>query len=244
MSYIGDIRLEKTIDLKFTSRRFTTGAPFALAGGTISAYVDNGTTQITAGITLTADFDTVTGLNHVRVVATAANGYTAPTNVDLVITAGTVDSVSVVGEVIGSFSIEARSAMMPTTADRTLNVLSGRADANLEMVNDTLVTATAGRPEVIVNSFTAGAITAAAIATDAIDADALAADAVSEIQSGLATAAALTTVDDFLDTEIAAIKAKTDSLTFTVAGQVDSNIQYVNDVLVTGNGQAGTEWGP
>jgi hypothetical protein len=52
------------------------------------------------------------------------------------------------------------------------------------------------------------------------------------------------TVDDFLDTEIAAIKAKTDSLTFTVAGQVDANIQYVNDTAVTGNGSAGTPWGP
>lgn len=61
-----------------------------------------------------------------------------------------------------------------------------------------------------VGSFQAGAITAAAIATDAIDADAISADAVTEIQAGLATAAALATVDDFLDTEIAAIKAKTD----------------------------------
>jgi hypothetical protein len=61
-------------------------------------------------------------------------------------------------------------------------------------------------------TFAAGAITAAAIATDAIDADALAADAVTEIQSGLATAAALDTVDNFLDTEVAAIKAKTDNL--------------------------------
>lgn len=43
---------------------------------------------------------------------------------------------------------------------------------------------------------------------------------------------------------VTAIKAKTDSLTFTVAGQVDSNIQSVNDVTVTGNGQTGTEWGP
>jgi len=41
-----------------------------------------------------------------------------------------------------------------------------------------------------------------------------------------------------------AVKAKTDSLTFTVAGQVDSNIQYVNDVAVQGDGQTGTEWGP
>jgi len=55
---------------------------------------------------------------------------------------------------------------------------------------------------------------------------------------------AIVVIDDFLDTEIAAIKAKTDSLTFTVAGQVDANIQYVNDVLVTGTGALGDEWGP
>lgn len=54
----------------------------------------------------------------------------------------------------------------------------------------------------------------------------------------------LDAIDDFVDTEVSAIKAKTDSLTFTVAGQVDANIQYVNDVLVTGDGQTGTEWGP
>lgn len=46
------------------------------------------------------------------------------------------------------------------------------------------------------------------------------------------------------NTSITEIKAKTDSLTFTVAGQVDSNIQYVNDTQVTGNGTAGTPWGP
>lgn len=54
----------------------------------------------------------------------------------------------------------------------------------------------------------------------------------------------LTAIDDYLDTEVAAIKAKTDSLTFTVAGQVDANIQYVNDVQVNGTGALGDEWGP
>lgn len=44
---------------------------------------------------------------------------------------------------------------------------------------------------------------------------------------------------------IAAIKAKTDSLTFTVAGQVDANIQSVNDVVLTGGGVTTTdEWRP
>lgn len=60
----------------------------------------------------------------------------------------------------------------------------------------------------------------------------------------LATAAALNTVDDFLDTEIAAIKAKTDSLTFTKALELDVNIQSVNGTTVTGDGSPGTEWGP
>jgi hypothetical protein len=58
----------------------------------------------------------------------------------------------------------------------------------------------------------AGGITAASFAANAVDAAALAADAVAEIQAGLATAAALNIVDDFLDTEISAIKAKTDNL--------------------------------
>lgn len=62
--------------------------------------------------------------------------------------------------------------------------------------------------------------------------------------SSRASQASLDTLDDYVDTEVAAIKAKTDSLTFTVAGQVDANVQYVNDAQVTGNGQTGTEWGP
>lgn len=41
-----------------------------------------------------------------------------------------------------------------------------------------------------------------------------------------------------------AIKAKTDPLTFTVANQIDANIQSVNDVTVTGTGAPGSEWGP
>lgn len=44
--------------------------------------------------------------------------------------------------------------------------------------------------------------------------------------------------------DVAAVKTKTDSLTFTEAGQVDANVQFVNDVEVTGNGQTGSEWGP
>ena len=43
--------------------------------------------------------------------------------------------------------------------------------------------------------------------------------------------------------DVDAIKAKTDSLTFTVGNQVDANIQSINDVAVAGDGDA-TPWGP
>lgn len=133
--YYGDIRLGDTIDIKFTTRRGDTGAPTQLAGSpAVAAYVGNGTTEITAGITLTVDFDSRTGLNNVRVVASSGNGFATATNVQLVITAGTVNAVSVVGEVIGSFSIEARSAVMPTTAARTLDV-SAAGNAGIDWSN-------------------------------------------------------------------------------------------------------------
>lgn len=95
--------------------------------------------------------------------------------------------------------VNAGTITFPTTATlaSTTNITAG-----------TITTAT---NVTTVNGLAAGVITAAAIATDAIDADALAADAVTEIQSGLATQASVNTIDDFLDTEVAAILAAVDT---------------------------------
>lgn len=166
MSYLGDIRLGDTVDLKFTTVQ-STGAPTTLAGTpVISAYPANSTTQLTAGITLTVDFDTVTGLNHVRVVASSGNGYATATNYDLVITTGTVNSVSVVGYVVGSFSIENRSAVMPTTAARTLDV-SATGEAGVDWANVGSPSTTVGLSGTTVGTATTvtNQLTAAAIAT-------------------------------------------------------------------------------
>lgn len=110
MSWHGDIKSGDSVDLKFTTVD-ATGLPATL-GGTpvVSAYEQNSLTQITAGITLTTDFDSVTGLNHVRIAATTGNGYEAGKDYQLVITTGTVDGNSVVGYVVGSFSVEHRAA--------------------------------------------------------------------------------------------------------------------------------------
>jgi hypothetical protein len=110
MSYRGDIALGDTVDLKFTTVS-TTGVPTTLAGTpAVACYAGNGTTEITSGVTLTVDFDSRPGLHHVQVVASTGNGFAAGTNVDVVITAGTVGGTSVVGYVVGSFSIENRTS--------------------------------------------------------------------------------------------------------------------------------------
>lgn len=134
MSYIGDFKVAAVIDKKFTTRSFSTGAPTTLAGTpVISIYKDNDTTQTTTGVTLTVDFDGVTGLHNIH-IDTSNAFYTAGSNFQMIITTGTVGGVSVVGEVVGSFSIEATSALRPTTAGRTLDV-SATGEAGVDWGN-------------------------------------------------------------------------------------------------------------
>lgn len=342
--YHGDIPLGQTIDIQFTTRAFVTGAPTTLAGTpSVAAYIGNSATEITAGITLSVDHDGRTGLNNVRIVASSGNGYATATDISLVITAGTVGGTSVVGECVGAFSIENRSALRPTVAGRTaditatgtvgidwgnvenqstsvslsattvatatnvttVNGLANNVITNASIANNAINDAKVD-PDVTIASVTGavGSVTGniggnvtgsvGSIATNGITATSLSSGALTGIEDAIwdaalvnhldpgSTGAALnaagaagdpwttalpgaygpgtagyilgmnlddqisavvsivTTIDSVAD----AIRAKTDNLTFTVAGQVDSNIQYVNDVQVTGNGEPGTEWGP
>lgn len=59
------------------------------------------------------------------------------------------------------------------------------------------------------------------------------------VDAALATAANLALAKTAID----AVKAKTDSLTFSQAGHVDANVQRINDVALLGDGSA-TPWGP
>jgi hypothetical protein len=66
----------------------------------------------------------------------------------------------------------------------------------------------------------------------------------SDVDTGLRDAMA--DYDSGMRALVSAVKTKTDSLTFTVAGFVDGNIQYVNDVAIQGAGDTGTgnTWRP
>lgn len=117
MNYLGDFGVSAIVDTKFCTVDGT-GAPTSLSSGAVSIYKGNSTTQSTAGVTLTADFDGVTGLNHLR-IDTSADGtfYAVDSLFQAVITTGTVGGVSVVGYVPAEFSIstDATQALLTTT---------------------------------------------------------------------------------------------------------------------------------
>jgi len=109
MKYLGDYAEDyATLNFKFHSRTLAQ-VPATLSGTpAISVYKANGTTQSTAGITLSVDFDSVTGLNNVLIDLSADAFYAVANDYQVVITTGTVNSVSVVGTVLAHFSIENR----------------------------------------------------------------------------------------------------------------------------------------
>lgn len=263
---MSDYALNSTIDTKFSTS--VNGTPTALSGGTVSAYPTNSTTQTTTGVTLTADFDGVTGLNHVRVVASGANGYAAG-DYQLVITAGTVGGVSVVGRVVGEFSLDSAAVLSRVPA----SLVSGRIDASVgAMATDTLTAAALATDAVTeiqsgLSTLTAAGVrTAVGLASANLDTQlsALAGYIDTEVSTLLTRigtpsadvsadiAAIYAKVDTEIasilaavDTEIAAIKAKTDNLTFTTGTFLDANVQAVNDVTLQGTGIETTdEWRP
>lgn len=203
----------------------TDGAPITLAGTPSLACNVNGAVAATAGLTLSVDYDSVTGRHRVAVdVDNATLALADGDSVDVYIAAGTVDSVSVVGQSVLKFVATDGSLLAQTSTD----VQTAAAAA---------ITA-------------AGLATAAALATVDSELGTLATDIGAngagltalpwnaawdaEVQSevtdalnaaALATAANLATVS----TATTAIQAVTDQFTFSAAGFVDANVMEVND---------------
>jgi hypothetical protein len=133
MQYLGDYAEDyATLNFKFSTHK-ADGTPIALAGTpVVSVYKANGTTQSTAGITLSVDFDSVTGLNNVLIDLSADAFYAVGNDYSVVITTGTVNSVSVVGTVLAHFSIENRFESQTGDAYAVVN---SRLPAALESGN-------------------------------------------------------------------------------------------------------------
>lgn len=139
---LGNFVAGDVIDFKFSTT--VDGTPTVFTGSpAVSVYKANGTTESTAGVTLTADFDSRVGLNHVR-ITTVTDGtfYAAGSDFDVVITTGTVGGVTQIGITLAHFSIGNRSVVN---------------------VSGTVATVTNGV------TLASNAVTAAALASDAVD---------------------------------------------------------------------------
>lgn len=111
----------------------STGAPTQLAGSpAASVYKNNSTTESTSGVTLTVDFDSRTGLNHVRITTSSdATFYDVDCNFAVVLTAGTVGGTSVVGYVVAQFSIENRKGIPDKLLKRDWTALASEASRSV-----------------------------------------------------------------------------------------------------------------
>ena len=106
-----DITLGETFYVDFTTRQFSDGVPTQLAGTPVlSVLEENNATPITAGVSVSVDRASVTGLNEATIVATGGNGYENGKGYSLYISTGTVGGDSVVGEVVEQFTIGASAA--------------------------------------------------------------------------------------------------------------------------------------
>lgn len=139
--------------------------------------------------------------------------------------AGTNAATTITGSLTTTFT----GNLTGSVASVTGAVGSVTAAVTVGTINANVITAAAIADGAIdALTFAAGAIDAAAIAANAIGASELAADAVTEIRDSI-----LTDATAFAGASIAAIKAKTDSLTFTVATLIDANILRLNGVAAS-----------
>ena len=109
MLNLGNFSEDQTLDFKFNTID-ADGDPVTMTSATVKVYKGNSTTtEVTTGVTLTTDFDGMTGTHHVRVDLTDPF-YAAGNEFSVVLTAGTVDGKSMAGTVLAHFSIDNRAS--------------------------------------------------------------------------------------------------------------------------------------
>lgn len=153
---------------------------------------------------------------------------------------------------VGSTKVATVAQAWATTPDNTsvFAVLSLGRSMTAVMADGVVTAAAIADGAIDAGAIASNAITSAKIATDAIGAAQLAADAVTEIQSGLATASALATVQADTDDIQSRIPAS------LVSGRIDASVGAYqsgltplqpttpgNTLDVTATGEAGIDWG-
>lgn len=231
-----------------------TAASFAANAITAAKLDPDVTTELQAGLATAAALAVVDGIVDDILLDTAEIGAAGAglTNINLPdqtmnitgnITGNLSGSVGSVTGAVGSVTGNVGGNVTGTIGGLTAAALKDFFDTDSAT---TYASAVAGSVvKEIADNAGGSALTAAAIADavwDEAQADHVAAGSFGEVATEVA--AVLVDTGTTLDGKVDGIKSKTDSLTFTTAGQVDANVQYVNDIAVNGAGTAGDPWGP
>lgn len=206
MPYLGDILAGTTIRFLFDTAA-QDGSGLTLSGTpAIRAYKNNSTTESSSGLSLTVDFDSRTGLHLVEIdLSSDGTFYAAGSDVMIVLTAGTVNSINVFPKVLAQLSIVNRSLALDSSGRVTVGAIANGVIAAATFAANALdaVWSTATR------LLTAG--------TNIVLAKGIGV-------TGLNDIAASAIIDDatpFHGASIAAIKAKTDNLPASPAATTD-----------------------
>ena len=117
MSYLGDFRQSVGVASLGVHALFTTikpcGVPVALVSGAARTIKNGLASGLHAtGVTLTQSAGSITGLNKIVVLTSAAMYVTG--NYDIILSTGSVNAINVRGYLVGSFSIKSRAGATAT----------------------------------------------------------------------------------------------------------------------------------
>ena len=127
MQYIGDFPEDQAVYYYWNTNDGSGASITRATDGTISIYKDDGTTEVTTGVTDTEDFDTLTGVHCVKIVTTDA-WYTAGNDYFIVLDTATIDGETV-NFALAQFSIENRHTAAGSTPP-TAAAIRAEIDSN------------------------------------------------------------------------------------------------------------------
>jgi len=107
MKYLGDFAEDATVRFSWDTADSDGASITRATDGTISVYKDGGTTQSTAGVTDTEDFDSLTGVHHCAVDTSADAFYATGSDYSVILSGATIDGQTV-NATLAEFSIQNR----------------------------------------------------------------------------------------------------------------------------------------
>ena len=234
--YVGDFQGGSVVRIKFNTLSQAL-VPTTPSVAMAFAVYKNSTTEITAGVTVTTDYDGKAGLHMVVIDTSADPAYTTGEDYDVVFTAGTVDGKDLTRVVLRTFSIENRNrrANVVQIAGQTANA-SAAVTFPASVANETTVAARASQTSVDGKPTLAQIEASTVLAKEATVA---ARPTLTQMEAStvLAKEATVTAVGTVASSTLSGVNALLSRITTSVAAMFVDLI-----AMITGSGTAAVKW--